>query len=128
VRIGVELQRDAVVDTESQSFNNTRCRPRRCINDLELAAREPSDPGWSRSDGKVQRTRDSARSYSPATRLIAQLIGTLPLVGFVLNYWWLFALVLAAVAVRKHGPGWWAAQTRGDRLTRRSAARLGARR
>jgi hypothetical protein len=27
--------------------------------DVELVAREPSDPGWSRSDGKVQRTRDS---------------------------------------------------------------------
>ena len=41
-------------------------------------------------------------------RIVAQLIGTLLVVGFVLKYWWLIALVLAAVAVWKHGPGWWA--------------------
>jgi len=38
-------------------------------------------------------------------RLIAQLIGTLLLVGFMLKYWWLIALTLAAVAAWKHGPG-----------------------
>jgi hypothetical protein len=41
-------------------------------------------------------------------RIIAQLIGTLLLVGFVLKYWWLIALVLAAVAAWKHVPRWWA--------------------
>jgi hypothetical protein len=41
-------------------------------------------------------------------RLIAQLIGTLLLVGFVLKYWWLFALGLAAVAAWKYVPKVWA--------------------
>jgi hypothetical protein len=41
-------------------------------------------------------------------RLLWQLIGTLLLVGFMLKYWWLIALVLTAVAVWKYGPGWWA--------------------
>jgi hypothetical protein len=52
-------------------------------------------------------------------RLIAQLIGTLLLVGFMLKYWWLIALLIAAVAAWKYGPGLWrrhqadvAAQTR----------------
>jgi hypothetical protein len=36
-----------------------------------------------------------------------QLIGTLLLVGFLIKYWWLVAIVLAAVVVWKFGPGWW---------------------
>jgi len=40
-------------------------------------------------------------------RLVWQLIGTLLLVGFLIKYWWLVALVLAAVAVWKFGPSWW---------------------
>jgi hypothetical protein len=39
-------------------------------------------------------------------RIVAQLIGTLLLVGFVLKYWWLIALVLAALVAWKYGPGW----------------------
>ena len=39
---------------------------------------------------------------------LGQLIGALLLVGFRIKYWWLVALVLAAVAVWKSGPGWWA--------------------
>ena len=38
---------------------------------------------------------------------LGQLIGVLLLVGFLIKYWWLVALVLAAVAVWKFGPGWW---------------------
>jgi hypothetical protein len=41
------------------------------------------------------------------TRLVWQFIGTLLLVGFLIKYWWLVALVLPAVAVWKFGPGWW---------------------
>jgi hypothetical protein len=41
-------------------------------------------------------------------RLAWQLIGTLLLVGFLIKYWWLVALVVAAVAVWKYGPGVWA--------------------
>jgi hypothetical protein len=40
-------------------------------------------------------------------RLVWQLVGTLLLVGFMVKYWWLVALVLAAVVVWKFGPGWW---------------------
>jgi endonuclease/exonuclease/phosphatase (EEP) superfamily protein YafD len=42
------------------------------------------------------------------TRLAWQLIGTLLLVGFMLKYWWLIALVVAAVVLYKRAPGWWA--------------------
>ena len=67
-----------------------------------------------------------------AMRIFPQLIGTLLLVGFVLKYWWLIAPVLAGgVEIRAEGVGRpsrhggrRAAQTRGDRCTRRSAARL----
>jgi hypothetical protein len=38
-------------------------------------------------------------------RIIAQLIGTLLVVGFVLKYWWLIALVAAVVLAVKYGPG-----------------------
>jgi hypothetical protein len=38
-------------------------------------------------------------------RLLWQLIGTLLLVGFMLKYWWLIALLIAAVAAWKYGPG-----------------------
>jgi hypothetical protein len=40
-------------------------------------------------------------------RLVWQLIGSLLLVGFLIKYWWLVAIVLAAVAVWTFGPGWW---------------------
>jgi hypothetical protein len=42
-------------------------------------------------------------------RLAFQLIGTLLLVGFMLKYWWLIALVVAAVILYKRAPVWWAA-------------------
>jgi hypothetical protein len=38
-------------------------------------------------------------------RIIAQLIGTLLVVGFVLKYWWLIALVGAVFFAVKYGPG-----------------------
>ena len=60
-------------------------------------------------------------------RLIAPLIGTLLLVGFVLKYWWLIALVLAAVAVWKHGPGWWARHQATVATERRRLAAIAAR-
>ena len=41
------------------------------------------------------------------TRLVWQFIGTLLLVGLLIKYWWLVALVLVAVAVWRFGPGWW---------------------
>lgn len=51
------------------------------------------------------------------TRLAFQLIGTLLLVGLMLKYWWLIALVVCAVVcavvVWKRAPGWcqvWAEQ------------------
>ena len=50
----------------------------------------------------------SVPRFSPAMRLIAQLIGVLFLVGFVFRYWWLIALVLAAVAAWKYAPQVWA--------------------
>ena len=40
-------------------------------------------------------------------RLVWQLIGTLLLVGFLIKYWWLVAILLAAAAVWKFGPDWW---------------------
>ena len=60
-------------------------------------------------------------------RLVAQLIGTLLVVGFVLKYWWLIALVLAAVAVWKHGPGWWARHQATVATERRRLAAIAAR-
>jgi hypothetical protein len=41
-------------------------------------------------------------------RTVAQLVGRLLLVGFVLKYWWLIALVVAAVAAWKYAPEVWA--------------------
>ena len=41
-------------------------------------------------------------------RIVAQLVGTLLLVGFVLKYWWLIALVVAAIAAWKYAPEMWA--------------------
>ena len=38
-------------------------------------------------------------------RSVAQLFGTLALVGLVCKYWWLIALVLAAVVLWTHIPG-----------------------
>ena len=41
-------------------------------------------------------------------RTVAQLVGTLLLVGFVLKYWWLIALVVTAIAACKYAPEVWA--------------------
>ncbi len=41
-------------------------------------------------------------------RSAALLFGTLALVGLVCKFWWLIALVLAAVVLWTHIPGWWA--------------------
>ena len=60
-------------------------------------------------------------------RLIAPLIGTLLLVGFVLKYWVLIALVLTAVAVWKYGPGWWARHQATAAAQRRRLAAIAAR-
>jgi hypothetical protein len=63
--------------------------------------------------------------------LLWQLIGTLLLVGFLIKYWWLVAMVLAADAVWNFGPGrrrrYEASVTtpRRDGRPRRPAARLG---
>ena len=42
-------------------------------------------------------------------RLLAQFVGMLLLVGFVGAYWWLVALVIAAVLAVKFGPRLWRA-------------------
>jgi hypothetical protein len=60
-------------------------------------------------------------------RIVAQLIGTLLLVGFVLKYWWPIALVLAVIAVWKHGPGWWARRQATVAAEQRRLAALAAR-
>ena len=59
--------------------------------------------------------------------IVAQLIGTLLLVGFVLKYWWLIALTLAAVAAWKHGPGWWAGRQATVAAEQRRHAAIAAR-
>ena len=61
------------------------------------------------------------------TRLAWQLIGTLLLVGFMLKYWWLIALVLAAVAVWKFGPGVWARHEAAMKAERQRLAAIAAR-
>jgi hypothetical protein len=61
------------------------------------------------------------------TRLVRQLIGTLLLVGFLIKYWWLVALVLAAVAVWKFGPGWWATHQATQAAERNRLAAIAAR-
>jgi Kef-type K+ transport system membrane component KefB len=43
------------------------------------------------------------------TRLVWQLVGTLLVVGFMLKFWWVIALVVCVVLVWKWVPGWWAA-------------------
>jgi hypothetical protein len=60
-------------------------------------------------------------------RLVWQLIGTLLLVGFLIKYWLLVALVLAAVAVWKFGPGWWAAHQAAVAAERDRVAGIAAR-
>jgi hypothetical protein len=42
-------------------------------------------------------------------RLVWQLVGTLLLVGLVLKFWWLIAIVIAVVLAWRFGPGWWRA-------------------
>jgi hypothetical protein len=60
-------------------------------------------------------------------RLVWQLIGTLLLVGFLIKYWWLIALVLAAVAVWKFGPGVWARHEASVAAERQRIAAIAAR-
>jgi hypothetical protein len=60
-------------------------------------------------------------------RIIAQLIGTLLLVGFVLKYWWLIALTLAAVAAWKYVPKVWAARQAALAAEQRRHAAIAAR-
>jgi hypothetical protein len=60
-------------------------------------------------------------------RIFAQLIGTLLLVGFVIHYWWLIALVLAAVAVWKFEPGVWARHQDAVAAERQRLAAIAAR-
>jgi hypothetical protein len=43
------------------------------------------------------------------TRLVWQFIGTLLVVGLMLKFWWVIALIIAAVILFKWAPGWWAA-------------------
>ncbi len=67
VRIGFELQRDAVVDTESHCFNNIDVTP--------VAASMTSS--WSREShliqtGRVAMGRSSARATAPSDRSIRQ--------------------------------------------------------
>ena len=59
--------------------------------------------------------------------IVAQLIGTLLLVGFVLKYWWLIALVLAAVAAWKYVPKVWAGRQAALAAEQRRHAAIAAR-
>ena len=59
--------------------------------------------------------------------IVAQLIGTLLLVGFVLKYWWLIALVLAAVAAWKYVPKVWAGHQATVAAEQRRLAAIAAR-
>jgi hypothetical protein len=60
-------------------------------------------------------------------RIVAQLFGILLLVGFVLKYWWFFALVLAVVGVWKFGPGVWARHEAAVAAERHRLAAIAAR-
>jgi len=60
--------------------------------------------------------------------IVAQLIGTLLLVGFMLKYWWLIALVvLAAVAAWKYVPKVWAGRQAALGAEQRRHAAIAAR-
>jgi hypothetical protein len=50
-------QGGAVVDAENHRFDDVRRHARRRLYRLELIGREPPDPNWSGSEGKVQRAR-----------------------------------------------------------------------
>jgi hypothetical protein len=39
---------------------------------------------------------------------LGQLIGVLFVVGLIIRYWWLIALVVAAVILYRRAPVWWA--------------------
>ena len=60
-------------------------------------------------------------------RVFAQLVGTLLLVGFVLTYWWLVALVVAVVLAVKFGPGIYRRYQASAAAERRRVAELAAR-
>ena len=57
-------------------------------------------------------------------RIVTQLVGTLLLVGFVLKYWWLIALVVAAIAAWKCAPEMWARHQAAVAAERRRLAAL----
>jgi hypothetical protein len=60
-------------------------------------------------------------------RLLAQLVGTLLLVGLMLKYWWLIALVIAAVVAWRAAPGMWRRHRAAVAAERRRIEQLGAR-
>jgi hypothetical protein len=60
-------------------------------------------------------------------RSFAHCVGTLLLVGFVLKYWWLIALVVAAVAACKYAPEVWARHQAAVAAERRRLAAIAAR-
>ena len=60
-------------------------------------------------------------------RTVAQLVGTLLLVGFVLKYWWLIALVVAVIAACKYAPEMWARHQAAVAAERRRRAAIAAR-
>jgi hypothetical protein len=55
------------------------------------------------------------------------LRGTLLLVGFMLKYWWVIALVVAAVILYKRVPVWWAAHEAAVAAERERVAGIAAR-
>jgi hypothetical protein len=60
-------------------------------------------------------------------RLLWQLIGTLLVVGFVLAYWWIIALVILGVLAIKFGPGLYRRYQASVAAEQRRLAELGAR-
>jgi hypothetical protein len=60
-------------------------------------------------------------------RILAQLSGTLLLLGFVLKYWWVIALVLAVIAAWKYAPGIWARHQAAVAAEQRRLAAIAAR-
>ena len=60
-------------------------------------------------------------------RLLAQLVGTLLLVGFVLKFWWLTVLTVVVVVAVRWGPGMHRRYQAAVAAERRRVAQLGAR-
>lgn len=61
------------------------------------------------------------------TRLAAQFCGALLILGFIFNYWWIVALLVAAVVVWKWLPGWWEHQKAAESAERQRLAEVAAR-